>query len=762
MSVSQQDIGAILLAFDRLTKAFNAPTVNLFGTPVQYFNGTILGNTLLDASINGYDADIINNDIDSSIAGIPYTSLALIAQKAANFGKIPDPTNFWFTSAGVPNQIPVTSFFQNIDYVNQIFCKHSVQTLDSNNVEIIAPAVIEIVTYSAALTGTNLASANNYFNVSTVDTGAKWIDPVNGNDTTGTGTQLLPYKLHSKVNGLTLTEGILTYVKTGTVAPFAWNKNYQLKTVGITKILSTVSARGIDYDPAGTLAQELSGYIIDMANVASSVGINCNAILHALTIKKFKISNSAVAGIQSSTYSTQTLNVEDCVIDDTNFYGIYANKTINVSNSVINSSSYCIYKDTTNTLDITILNSKIINNSTSPFRLYSPTNLSMIGGTLEWSEQNMISNNVLSGGERNFNGVNINYTGDTVGSFINLTENLAVTKLDIRNCVLECPNMQGAISALDINGEFNFVNNIAYKTDPTGFNIAVFQKNFSTRTTVVNISNSIVRSDNPGASSPLTIGQDPHPNPNKITGVVEKMHFMHLNDLTAHGFIVLYENAGVTVQHCKFTGLPINGFKCHGESYILNIWKYNLHVNAPLLAKGVDYGIYYNNTIVINTYMADSAHLISVGNNAVPGPTVDSTNCQIKNHIVVYTGTGNNMNMVRLDHANNVIDYNIYYNKNFPCMFLYQNSPITFSQWQALGYDTNSVVLTDAQYEAMFEDADNDDYSIKSDFVWPINGVSTGNTTGLDASTTWGGPTSIPNVITKEQPLNYNIGAYIK
>lgn len=731
------------------------PTV--FGSVVQWLDGTITGNEFIDKSGNGYNVDIINNDI--TVKGLPYKSKALIAQKIANYGLIPDPNNFWFT-AGVPNQIPVTCLFQNVDYLNQTFCRHSSRILNAAGIEVSEPKVVEIVTYASALTSTNLVAANSYFDVPAIDTNGKWINPVNGNDTTGNGTQALPYKLHSKVNSLTLAEGTLVYVMTGTIVPVAWQKNYQLKTIGFTKIVSSSPARGIDYDPAGTLNQELSGYFIDMNNVANGVGINCNSPNHPLTLKKFTIKNSVVAAIQSSTYSTQDLNIEECIIDNSNFYGIYANKTLNISDSVINSSSYCIYKDSTSSTDITLTNSKIKHAST-PLRLYNLVNFKMIGGSLEWGSYALVSSNSASAGERIFNNVNIKYTGITTGGYF-VTENLNITKLEIKDCILECPNMQGAISVLDVNGDFNFINNIAYKEDNSGFNIAVFQKNFSNRTTNVNISGSVVRSDNPFNSALLTIGQDPHPNPNKITGVVEGNNFIHLNDITAHGFIVLYENAGITVQHNRIEGLPVNGFKAHGDSYINNIWKYMLHINAPLLAKSIDYGIYYNNTIVLNQYMPYSASLISCVNNAIPGPTADATNCEFKNHLIVYTGDGGQMNMVKLDHPNNQFDYNIYYNKHYPCVFLYLGVPKTFAQWQALGYDTNSVVLTDAQYEAMFTDPDNLDFSIKEDFVWPINGANTGHATGLDRSTYWGSCKATTKKILKQQPTNYNIGAYIQ
>ena len=179
-----------------------------FGAVSQYIDGTIIGNEFIDKSGNGYDIDIINNDI--TIIGFPYKSTALIAQKVANFGLIPDPTNFWFTG-GVPNQIPVVSFFQNVDYADIIFCRHQSQSLDSNGVETVEPAVIEIVTYTNALTGANLIGANSYFSVPTEDPTAKWVDGTNGLDANA-GTKAAPWKTEEFANQ-SVNTGLTIYSK---------------------------------------------------------------------------------------------------------------------------------------------------------------------------------------------------------------------------------------------------------------------------------------------------------------------------------------------------------------------------------------------------------------------------------------------------------------------------------------------------------------------------------------------------------------------
>lgn len=185
--------------------------VQQFGEVSQLIDGAIVGNEFIDKSGNGYNLDITNNDIESGF-GFPYKSAALISQKAANYGKVSDVNNFWFTSGGTPNQIPVVSLFQNIDYANQIFTKHQAQGLNSNSEEVIEPMVTMIVTYKTPLVS-SLTEASTYFEVPTeVTSNVYWVDFVNGLDANA-GTKAAPWKTLSKAN--TGTSNKTIYVKTG-------------------------------------------------------------------------------------------------------------------------------------------------------------------------------------------------------------------------------------------------------------------------------------------------------------------------------------------------------------------------------------------------------------------------------------------------------------------------------------------------------------------------------------------------------------------
>ena len=83
----------------------------------------------------------------------------------------------------------------------------------------------------------------------------------------------------------------------------------------------------------------------------------------------------------------------------------------------------------------------------------------------------------------------------------------------------------------------------------------------------------------------------------------------------------------------------------------------------------------------------------------------------------------------------------------------------TFAQWQALGYDTHSILITtESEMKALFTDYDNHIYTLKTG----SSAIGTGKNLGvicddgLDASNIFGG-----TPITKQQPTSWDCGAYI-
>jgi predicted secreted protein len=165
-----------------------------------------------DLSANGRDFLITGYDFSVSV-GFPYKSAATISAPAGDAALIAaDINNFLYASDGTPNQIPVISLFQDIDYEHKIFCQHSPQTLRSNGTELFEPRVLSIYMATDVLSGTELTTAQTYFSVPTEDTTTMvWLSPT-GNDSTGDGSKATPYKTWSKIVS---TDKANVYCKTG-------------------------------------------------------------------------------------------------------------------------------------------------------------------------------------------------------------------------------------------------------------------------------------------------------------------------------------------------------------------------------------------------------------------------------------------------------------------------------------------------------------------------------------------------------------------
>lgn len=423
MKIGSTDINDVKVGSTQINKIYKDGVVYWGSLPslsdaLFWLDGEILDVSgtkyFKDQTTNGRNFLITNYDFDSTWKrGFPYKSTATISAPSGDSDLIAaDVNNFLYTS-GTPNQIPVISLFQNIDYKNRLFARHVASVIDDDNIETYEPRVLDIVLYGNTKTGSDLTSCNTYYEVPAIDASAKWIDPVNGNDTTGNGTQSLPYKTHSKVNGLTLTEGTLVYCLTGTISPIAWGKNYNLTQIGYLKINDTTTARGIDYDPAGTLSQTLQGYYIENNSTAGGpTGINCNAINHSLTLNKFKFANNTTGpAVNSLTYSTQTLNVNNSIFSNV-LYGVYANKTLNVNDCLIRPITYGIYKDNASKSTISVNYSKIIAPG-SIWRIYGLADVNTNNSYFEWAGTSLGVINTTTVGDWSFQNTTFKYTGST-------------------------------------------------------------------------------------------------------------------------------------------------------------------------------------------------------------------------------------------------------------------------------------------------------------------------------------------------------------
>jgi len=204
-----------------------------------WLDGVIIedGGNKYFRDITGNDRKFLITDYDFNsdwTAGMPYKTAATISAPVGDATLIAaDVNNYLYDSGGTPNQIPVVSLFQDIDYEHKLFCKHYTRLIDSSEIEIREPRVVHIVLYDTVKVGTELTLCQNYFDVPTEDLTAEWIAE-DGNDTTGTGTKANPWRSVDKIKATTAST---VYAKSGNYdltarVDFNAASSFELKSVG--------------------------------------------------------------------------------------------------------------------------------------------------------------------------------------------------------------------------------------------------------------------------------------------------------------------------------------------------------------------------------------------------------------------------------------------------------------------------------------------------------------------------------------------------
>jgi len=167
----------------------------------------------IDKTGNGRNFLITNYDFDSTsaIKGFPYKSSATISAPSGDATLIVADVNSFLYTAGTPNQLPVVSLFQDVDYEHKLFTRHKLQTVSNDSIEMFEPRVYDVVLYNTVKTSLDLTKCQIYYRVPAEIAGAIWYSP-SGNNTTGTGTKSNPYLTLAK----NLTTHFNVYCKSGT------------------------------------------------------------------------------------------------------------------------------------------------------------------------------------------------------------------------------------------------------------------------------------------------------------------------------------------------------------------------------------------------------------------------------------------------------------------------------------------------------------------------------------------------------------------
>jgi hypothetical protein len=712
--------------------------VNTYTPPAYNQVSRYLDGSIIDVSGSKYFVDkkagnnVLINDYDFPTGwtkGFPYKSAATIDI---------------FGQTGVP----VVSLYQNFDYGNQYFTKHEAQILDINGVEIYQPRISEIVEYSEALTSDNLSSANSYFDVPSEVLTALWVTKT-GNDTTGNGSKATPY-------------------------------------LTINKAASIVSANGTIYVRSGVYTEMYSASYNLLVNVGGDY------IATGLCTVKAGGSYARVVTI----YGNNTINFQGFIVDceSTKAYGIsfeLGTKTVNRC-KIVNETTKCCYMSSGALLKNSIL-------FTTPYLRY---NVTLSGNFIKSA-----GSNYSLATDYNATGVTFNFYYNSInpvscsGTSIcyldgSATFNIKFNTFDITNVPANPLFYFAASKTQTINIEFNYIFSSATHSSPTIWNqyasnlgVSTIRNNIFEFTSIGDFANNCIIKLQ-GKVSPiidknifkmathysqvavqiLSTGSScgsPQITNNRFISYSDNAYVIQVGEeatsardnmitpiITGNLILGEYDFGGSASgsKHCIFVGFnvnPIISYNYVSGDHIGIVVKHlggvydsaliigNLFENCDrgILVKGVNGAKLYNNTIVSNIAGSDGIETETTA--------TETSNLVIKNNIIKTVSWCikiTNGAQVGLISDNNVLVGNSFY---------YMTATITYSAWKALGFDSNST--------------DNDPVLINLIPTIPITGIALGAAydEGLDISTNWGSDTTLPNVVTKQQGANWDIGAYV-
>jgi len=708
-----------------------------------WLDGTISGTQLIDKSGNNRNFTITGKDFPSTwTKGIPYKSASTISAPIGDATLIAaDVHNFLYT-AGTPNQIPIVSFFQDIEYAHKLFCRHSPQILDANNIEVYEARVLEIVLYNTTKTGEDLTTCQTYFSVPTVSVGAKY---VSGDYATNTAAIAA------------LSNGAVIYDKSGLYVETYGNrldlyKQLSIKGIGFARINHNTGGSSL-CGMSGNASIE--GLMLLATGAAIGLRINgSNNVIKRILLnggtsvyqiikeggENTLIKDSIFIAEPSNclTYLGNNIVIDSCLViaeflsNCMIAYSFTAGSKHTVRNSRIRTSSYLC-----NTLVpyIDFIGNEVISNNTvARFLIGSPVAGSVyniLNNKFSANSAGGASFNIISSQSGNVSDFiiknNISYILDRTGQFINITVG--------RSAIIES-NITGGNKAI---------------INMTGLTVSASIK-YNRLTTYLAPNNDlftgVVASKGTGSQIPISI---------EGNSVLNPRHFGEESGY--HACILVHTYIDSKVKYNYVSGAGIANIVIKSASNVTNSdcqCSYNVSDFAGVVSKGQSNVMITNNTIV------DAK---DYGVVLMPGDDLTKIqSCKVKNNIVV-NQINNDYLIYVVDEdstSRHDIDYNVYFS-NAATPFSHDGVAKTWAEWQALGYDAHSIMLTTEEFVSLFNDFANKDFSINANSRAVGAGINLGESyqVGLSANTYRGSDSMPPQIITKNQSVNWDAGAYI-
>jgi hypothetical protein len=727
---------------------YNATTSIPFASDALFWlDGSISGNEFVDFSGNSRNFTITGKDFDDDwMLGFPYKSIATISAPVGDAVLIAaDINNFLYDAGGDPNTIPVVSFFQDIDYGHKLFCRHVDQITDVNGVETYEPRVLDIVLYNNVKSGSDLTSCQNYYNVPTEILSAV---SVPGDYATNTAA------IAGESAGQTI------YNKTGTKVE---SSNF-------------FSYKELDFIGLGYSVNDYTGTPSSLVRLANGA-----ALVEGLI---FNGKDTIALGIRAQ--------VDNCIIKRTKLYGVATGSRMIQEGSTGLQLLNCLFLGSqTQTYFISERSPDLIINGCYISGKYSQAMFGLAATSAD--TQTFIYNKlVLTGSatytilsaaiELNFNYNNVtienlwvNFAGmQTADSVLNMKYNIFSWTGTTQNA-----NSSLIFSTFPDSGTLNLHYNRLDSVDGLGQVINHKMKDASVIGNYTRLQSSLMQTEvtNSADYENNTIASWGDVDDSLFTGIVVSSAVGEL-DLS----VIIQKNKVLNGRHFNIAYGGQHGC-IYVRDYINAVIKYNYSSGAGIAS------IIYKSTVAMTSTEAPLMYNINVlsgiwsaiGGTKIYGNTVvdaltqgiklvgaddvsDISSNTVKNNIVVNgINTDLLVDVVSEKVADvHIFDYNIYYSEAAK-PFKHKGTTKTFAEWQALGYDANSIFLTEAQFNNLFTDYNNGDYSLKSGSLAIGSGENLGDVykTGLNSSTNWGDDTELPTVVTKDQSGDWDIGAYI-
>lgn len=699
--------------------------------------------------ITGYDFDT------NWVKGFPYKTSATISAPAGDSTLVAaDINNFLYDSGGTPNQIPVVSLFQDIDYEHRLFCRHAPQVLDSNGIEVYEPRVLDIVLYANVKTGVDLTICQSYYGIPTESETAKWVAK-DGVDAVDRGSKSQPFLTINYAIARSSAGGTI-YVKTGGYTEVTGSygcllqKQLYMKGLGRTEILYAGASHFI-YLYTNTTGTTLERFIFTPTSSSDIIYINHAAALN------ININNCRFEGISSIAHINLYVGSIDSFRD----------------NIFVGTSAYLIQTNGAQDIEVKgcyiggTLTTMGINNTGSTNFLYNKVNLTLAStgyllnsvndATIKFNDICFLSNCygiVLNRAiitphviDVSYNKVRSNYT---IANLVNLSLATSGTYTANNNDIYLSAS-SGLTTILNlIRSDFDIENNILVSNSAsTGDVIAVRSGAYSP--TVKSIKNNYIK-------CPLTSGhliylgnEQTGAGDNYIDGAEVMNNYCDNVDKHVHGILSGF---------CKNTKIKYNKVEncdlaivMKGDSSTINtegLVAYNVVNNfggTGIYWKGISDGFCYGNTVKgsdSNYYFQTAAY---EGDASIPQGVT------IKNNIFNCAELSSYIYTIIDDEETFTIDKNVIYTTNSSGYYANVASvDKNLTQWRAFGFDTNSSILSPNLISTL----------LPVPLIIGGEDLGTDYDDGLDITTDWGSETEVPSIVTKQQGDNWQIGAYVQ